>query len=488
MKTVKAATASQSRRQKDGDGVFFVLDALLVAAAAFVLALLGLASKPPHAFPTFWPVCPALLAGFILRPRWARPPYWGIILLVLAMTDHFLMQVTLPRALALNSIDIAGMAVGYWAFRRIFGEVVDFTRPRSMIRLCLVAFAMAMCEGVLVGVFSVVVSEPDWAANALEWFSVEFLSCMTLLPLFLSAPDYFSRGPRMWRVWLRRPNLHQAAVASLPCVLLAASFAVSFLVEGEGAIAFPVIALSYCALSYSVFTTSLLVVIFTVWTTLAAVTGVLPVLAGPDDAYGLVSLHLAIASIALAPLIIASATAAQGRVLAQWRLMADSDSLTDVLNSRGFFRAAKELLHTLREEGKPVAVLMMDIDFFKRVNDSYGHGAGDKALAVVSGLLRQGLREGDICGRLGGEEFAAILAGVSPGEASAIAERIRASIASCLLSVEGPPMRLTASFGVAFFDPASVDLQALLHVADQALYQAKRNGRNRVHLRTGVTA
>jgi diguanylate cyclase (GGDEF)-like protein len=205
-------------------------------------------------------------------------------------------------------------------------------------------------------------------------------------------------------------------------------------------------------------------------------------LIGPNDSHGLMSLRLAIASIDLAPLIIASTVIAQSRALAQWRSMADSDSLTGVLNPRGFYRESGVVLRGLNRSGKPVAVLMMDIDFFKQINDTYGHIAGDKALAVTATLLRQGLREGDTCGRLGGEEFAAILAEISMHEAYAVAERIRASIEACPILVEDmEPMRLTVSFGVAFSDPAAAELFTLLHAADRALYQAKREGRNRVH-------
>ncbi|WP_158215169.1 GGDEF domain-containing protein [Candidimonas nitroreducens] len=460
---------------------WLILDILLIASATFLLALLGFATRLPQGLATLWPDCPVLLGGFILYPRLSRPLSWAVVLLVLAATDYFIAQVPALSALAFNAIDVASMFVGYLVFRQVFGMRIDFGQPLSMLQLCLVAVAAAACEGVLVGVFAPVILGRPVTVEPLEWFAVEFLSCVTLLPIVLSAPEFCQR---YWGLWGRRLKItwRDAATASVPLALLIASLLVSVLVGGGGAVAFPVIALSYCALRYSVFVTSLLVALFTVWTTHMAVTGMLPALIGPDDTHGLMSLRLAIASIDLAPLIIASTMIAQSRTLAQWRSMADSDSLTGVLNPRGFYREAEALLRALSRDRKRAAVLMMDIDFFKQINDTYGHIAGDRALAVTAALLRQGLREGDACGRLGGEEFAAILAEVSMGEASDIAERIRVSIEACPIPVEEKdPIRLTVSFGVACADPAAAELFPLLHASDRALYQAKRDGRNRVH-------
>lgn len=481
-KTVEITPAAQPYSRKSEAGGRALTDVLLLVGATFVLGLLGFSMRLQQGLAALWPDCPILLGGFILFPRLARPLCWAAVLLTLMAVDFFIVRMPAPLALTLNTIDVTSMAVGYFVFRRLFGEKVDFDQPLSMLRLCLVAIAAAMCEGILIGVLPLIVLQRPMAVGALEYFAVEFLSCMTLLPVVLSAQDFFRLNRRKWK---RRPslNLREAALASLPFVLLAASLVISLLVGGGGAIAFPVIALSYCALRYSVFVTSLLVAFFTIWTTQMAVTGMLPALVGPDDMHGLMSLRLAIASIDLALLIIACTMIAQSRALAQWRFIADSDSLTGVLNPRGFYREAQTLLRALYKDGKSVAVLMMDIDFFKHINDAYGHIAGDQALITTASLLRTGLREGDACGRLGGEEFAALLAGISMQEARAVAERIRASIEACPIPVEGrEPIRLTVSFGVAFSDPASPELLTLLQAADRALYQAKHDGRNQVQV------
>jgi len=380
-------------------------------------------------------------------------------------------------SLVLNGINVVGIAAGYLVFRLVFGARVDFGQPFSMLQLCVVASAASAVEGVLGGVLAPFGSGHGAIASALEWFSEEFLSFITLLPVVLSAPAFLTRGRRKWR----RQGLHQTGRASLPAVALAASLVLSLLIKGGGAIAFPVIALSYCALSYRFFTTSLLVAFFTICIVELAVSGILPVYHGQGDIHDLVSLRLAAASIALAPLIIASTMAAQARALAKWRFMASSDSLTGVLNPRGFYREARAVLRVLHRGRQPVAVLMMDLDFFKQVNDTYGHGVGDGALIVAANLLRKGLRDTDISGRLGGEEFAVLLAQRSLQEAQTVAERIRASIEACVVPVEGrEPIRLTVSLGVSFAARAPAELSTLMHAADRALYQAKHAGRNQV--------
>jgi two-component system cell cycle response regulator len=131
--------------------------------------------------------------------------------------------------------------------------------------------------------------------------------------------------------------------------------------------------------------------------------------------------------------------------------------------------------------GRELAVLMVDVDHFKSVNDRFGHAAGDRALRVVAETLRGNTRVFDSIARYGGEEFVVLMPGTGPDAAVAAAERLRASVAAAAFDTpDGSPVHLTVSVGVACSPehPASPD--ALLAAADQALYDAKRGGRNRV--------
>jgi diguanylate cyclase (GGDEF)-like protein len=166
-----------------------------------------------------------------------------------------------------------------------------------------------------------------------------------------------------------------------------------------------------------------------------------------------------------------------------------TDSLTGV-NNRRFFdqRLQEEVARALRTT-EPLACLFMDVDHFKRVNDDYGHQVGDRVLHVVAGLIREQLRSSDVLGRYGGEEFSALLVNASGESAMEIAERIRAVIAAHPFATnEGQPVTVTISIGVATVaeEPADVSVESLatelVDQADQAVYTAKRQGRNRVVL------
>jgi diguanylate cyclase (GGDEF)-like protein len=122
---------------------------------------------------------------------------------------------------------------------------------------------------------------------------------------------------------------------------------------------------------------------------------------------------------------------------------------------------------------------MMDIDHFKVVNDTYGHLTGDDVIRTVAARLAAQLRATDLVGRYGGEEFAAVLQDAELG--SALPERLRASIADLPIETQSGPLAVTVSIGVSRLQPGDASLKDLLARADEALYEAKRSGRNRVH-------
>lgn len=159
---------------------------------------------------------------------------------------------------------------------------------------------------------------------------------------------------------------------------------------------------------------------------------------------------------------------------------ANYDDLTGFY-SRGYFneRFQAAFAHARRHD-RPLAVVTMDLDHFKNINDSYGHAAGDAALQGAATAVREVLREADITGRIGGEEFAMILVLEDETQALDIAERIRRSIAAAAIDIGTEhPLSITASLGVALLSPSDADPDSLLARADSALYTAKKNGRNR---------
>ena len=161
--------------------------------------------------------------------------------------------------------------------------------------------------------------------------------------------------------------------------------------------------------------------------------------------------------------------------------LAQTDSLTDLANRRSFMElAGKELSRTLRYGGA-LSLLMIDVDFFKKINDVHGHACGDRVLQQLSELFRLELRNIDVVGRLGGEEFSVVLAQTDRVQAMEVAERLRQTIAEyCMELADGTTLRFTVSIGVASLFGTETSVEGLLSQADRALYEAKRDGRNNV--------
>ena len=155
------------------------------------------------------------------------------------------------------------------------------------------------------------------------------------------------------------------------------------------------------------------------------------------------------------------------------------DTLTNVLNRKGILSAMRGMAFLSQRTGSPVGVLMLDIDHFKRVNDTHGHGKGDEVLADVAQTARHAVRESDLVGRFGGEEFVVFLCPVTQDGVAEVAEKIRGEVEDSLPG----GILVTVSVGAAFAKAGATpeqDLNQLLSLADERLYQAKESGRNRV--------
>jgi two-component system, cell cycle response regulator len=160
--------------------------------------------------------------------------------------------------------------------------------------------------------------------------------------------------------------------------------------------------------------------------------------------------------------------------------MATTDGLTGLTNHRTFQERAGDLLERAGRHGHRAAVLLTDVDHFKRVNDTYGHPVGDEVLRRVARVLAEAVRKIDIVARYGGEEFAVVLEATDLAGAVKLAERIRQDVARLVIESEQGPFQVTLSCGVAAFPDDATDRETLIERADHALYHAKESGRNRV--------
>ena len=158
------------------------------------------------------------------------------------------------------------------------------------------------------------------------------------------------------------------------------------------------------------------------------------------------------------------------------------DPLTGIANRRAFLQDGQAQLKRQAANPRPTAVMLLDLDNFKSINDRFGHAIGDRVLEIFADVASGCVRRIDLFGRLGGEEFAALLRDTTRDRALIVAEQIRACFADATRDVDGRPVVATVSIGIAVCHDAVLDLSALLAQADHALYRAKDGGRNRIEV------
>ncbi|WP_197030659.1 GGDEF domain-containing protein [Halomonas sp. BC04] len=164
----------------------------------------------------------------------------------------------------------------------------------------------------------------------------------------------------------------------------------------------------------------------------------------------------------------------------QLRVMASTDHLTGIANRRHFFELAERELNRTKREGTPLAICMVDIDLFKELNDHHGHAVGDLVLATIASCCASVLRDTDIIGRYGGEEFIIALPQADTATATLIAERLRRKVSGLSLPMLGDTPMLSVTVGISHVAEDEMTLEPAMLRADEALYEGKAQGRNRV--------
>lgn len=459
----------------------------VVGGTVLCLSLFGILTRPIGLFAAFWPVNAVLLGLFIRRPDYASAIGWTAAALAFALSGVVTGD-PVETNVWLTTANMVSVAVGYVLFHRLAPADQHLRRPLSMLHLLWIC-AVASCAAAAFGsnLASALFNRPWFDAFAF-WFATELGNYMAVLPVLLAMPDsLYSRIPRLdWNRSLRaaRSAIADAANAA-PLAALVLSIAVSAIVGGPGAIAFSVPALLWCSVSFTLLPVSLVVLLFSIVMMIGESTRVLALPETYDYLDATTSFRLGITSLALGPLTVTIIITLQKELLRRLDQAVTHDSLTGILARRAFFDLTAERLapaHCKSPSG--LALLMIDIDHFKQFNDRYGHATGDAALVSVTSAIQRELRETDLFGRIGGEEFAVALFNVTPEHALTTAERLRSAVEQSSFATKSePPLKATISIGV-FYSPSlpSTGLMELLPLADAALYRAKSEGRNRVVL------
>jgi len=448
---------------------------LLLGLGVFTLCLIGILSRPHVDLATFWPANAFALGMLVRFPSIARPLTWVSCAVGFFLADA-IAGTELRANLLLNGGNLVSITTGYLLLAHLPREDRLLRRSPSILLLLRAIFIAAFATGLIGSVADPLLFGSTPLEGFLFWAASDVANYAAFLPIFLTLPSPSRFVPSV----LRRKTKAISRWNILPLLALILSAAGSVLIGGPGAVAFPVPALLWCALTYQLFTTCCLSFVFGAWTMISIRAGIMPVGAELNSRSLLISARLGITLIALAPLVVGIMMAARNELLRQLQQLADHDSMTGLRNRRSFLETGTKALSTSYGTAHPNAVMMLDIDHFKSINDHHGHDAGDHVLVAFARILEQNLRPRDIVGRIGGEEFAVVLPDCSEADAKAVAERISTALRSASVELgNGQQITATVSIGI-HMEHGEGKLGHLLTLADQALYRAKNAGRDRV--------
>lgn len=447
-----------------------------VAVVVLAASLLGILTRPVGFLAAFWPANAILLGLMVRYPRFSTVSGWTGAAVGYLAAD-LLTGGDLGLTAWLTAANLVGAMTGVLLFGRMREDDRRLKRPQSVLFLFAVCVAAAAVAAVAGGGAARIVFGRNFLEGLEFWFVTELVNNLVVLPPILTFPGWKAVARELsWTRESRTTLLHKAA----PLVALILSALAGVLVGGPGALAFPVPALLWCAVSYSVFATAVLTMGMCAWLLVAVSAGAVQLAVADDLFSASTSVRLGVALLALGPLTVASINSARTELLARLAYTASYDSLTGVLTRQAFLVLGNQLVAS--SQSSPVAVMMLDVDHFKKVNDQFGHASGDKVLVEFSRTVGDCLRPADLLGRAGGEEFAVVMSGTCLASAERIAERIRKAVEGTIIAGSGDHAHaVTVSIGVsAAENGASVTLDRLLSLADVHLYRAKAQGRNRI--------
>lgn len=477
------STAAMQFNVQDGasglPGKTKLAQAAFVCGLIFLLSVCGIFTRPIGFLASFWPANAVLLGLMVRFPTLCTTIVW-----ISAFVGYFAADLITGGqpllTLWLTTANLAGAGIGVILFRFLPIEDRRLLHPASMLFLLVICTISGFASAVVGAGTGPAFFEKDWFIVFWLWFAMELVNDLLLVPVILTFPSL----KRLYlNIALLRNKANRGLLELAPLVALVASMILTQLVGGPGAIAFIVPALLWCALSYNMFSTSLLTLSTCFWLMAAVAAGTVIILPVSTDPFQeAVSLRLGVAFLALGPLTAASIGQSRNELVQSLNHAVNHDFLTDALARKAFMEEGAIAVENPTRESSTPAVMMLDIDRFKSVNDAYGHKAGDEVLVAFAKKVSQLLRRNDLFGRMGGEEFAIILPRVEFQQAKSVAERIRAEVESMQVVLsDGRILNVTVSIGLAF--PARATrptLKSLLFAADTTLYRAKTSGRNRV--------
>lgn len=451
-----------------------------VALIILISCLVGIASRPLSFLAFFWPANAVLLAIFLRYPNLNTSSGWlgafcGYMLADL-LTGNFLQLTTILTFANLINTAVSLFFIQFFQINyRKYHQGLTFLGLFSICTFggCLASAVFAIFTVPFVP--NTFMSTDRLLVDFSMWWTGEMLNCILILPLVLAFPTY----NEFKKIIHNRRSKTYPIQKAFPAIAVIFCVALTYLFSGPGALLYPLAALIWVALSYRLFTVTVinfLALLATYHSLNQFYVAVSPEIYLSTS----MSVRIGLCMLSLAPLLLCIISENRHHLYKKVLYFANYDSLTQAMNRRYFFQLSEELL-TLHPK-RSFTLLMLDIDHFKKINDQYGHYAGDQVLQQFSEQIRQHLRDKDLFARLGGEEFVILLENIQHNEALRISERLRNIIETSPIQIHGQAdIPITVSIGMTQYAATSPEtIQNLINKADFALYQAKEQGRNKV--------
>ncbi|WP_167724792.1 GGDEF domain-containing protein [Thalassospira sp. HF15] len=445
------------------------------------MSLLGILTRPEGMLAVLWPANSVFVALLLRLPVVNNPVGWMMALGGYVLAD-LLTGNDLATAVSLALTNMAGVAAAVLVLRHFPRKHHTPQRPFSL-HLGLGAAAAALSAGCFALIYGLILADPDPVRTAIYWVVTEFASYVVILPFTMTvarAPvivDGFQKAFAAFR------DNWKASWHLLPAVALLASILMADLVGGPGAIVFPVPALLWCALSYRFNQISFLMIVMSVLVMVNLEHDLLMSLPeGADPMFSIMSTRIGIAMLVIGPLTVASIDQVRSDLLGRLEHAAKHDFLTGVLMRGAFMELGQRRIDNAAARKGTFAVLVMDLDRFKQINDTHGHAIGDSLLVEVAQVIRNNVRSDDLVARLGGEEFAVLASDISSADAERLGKTICDKVAALRVAVpNAADICTTISIGMLHRQGTEhALLDDLINEADQAMYKAKDYGRNRI--------
>ncbi|MBV7577439.1 diguanylate cyclase domain-containing protein [Escherichia fergusonii] len=442
-------------------------NAFVIFALTTLFYFIGAKLRLVHELSLFWPLN-GVMAGVFARYVWLnRLHYYAVSYVAMLVYDAMTTQwgwVSIVINLS-NMVFIITVARLVARDKQLGKNKYEPVSALRLFNYCLIAALLCALVG---AIGSDSIDSLSFGPLLADWFSEQFSTGVLIVPCMLTLA-------------LPRIVPRFKAEQLMPIVALIISVIASVVIGGAGSLAFPLPALIWCAVRYTPQVTCLLTFVTGAVEIVLVANSVINIaVASPFSIPQMFSARLGIATMAICPIMVSFSVAAINSLMKQVAQRADFDFLTQVYSRSGLYEALKK---TELRGTQHITVMLLDIDYFKSINDSFGHECGDKVLSVFAKHVQKIVGNQGLVARMGGEEFAVVVPSLNAQEGLLLAEKIRKAVALHPFDWQQKTLYLTVSIGIGSgatrFETLTEVFDKLMVEADECLYRSKKEGRNR---------